>query len=391
MRVNIVLSCLLISGMPLVAAIPFDCGRGISLQTAINFAYPGETLELSGVCAGPLVITGKSITLVSKSKAVIEGNGKDVVTVNGPALVRLKGLVIQHGNTGINAGAGAQLAIENTAIQANALNGVFLQGASSATISGSSTDANGNNGLDAEASSAVIMSGTFQSQGNGVFGVNINGGSSLTFSQAQVTVSKNILGVQIGTGAAAFISDPVTVLTVKDNFTTGLTIVSGSHMVAFGGTIQTTGNGIHGVSVDSKAGLDLDAAAVLTSSGNTQDGVHLEETSVLTMFNTPAFSGAPGVTTINTQNNGGNGLSLLTGSNFTVIHQAALNSTGNANGVFADNGSSVTLIQSNITSNGKDVVLSFGSRADITTSTIGSLSCDASVLIRGDTGRTCPK
>jgi urocanate hydratase len=123
-------------------------------------------------------------------------------------------------------------------------------------------------------------------------------------------------------------------------------------MVDFGGTITTSGNGVHGVSVDSKAGLHLDATATLNSSGNTQDGVHLEETSVLTMFNTAAFSGAPGTTMINTHDNGGNGLGVLTGSNFTVIHQAALNSTNNAmTGIQVDNGSSITLIQSTVSGN----------------------------------------
>jgi hypothetical protein len=103
------------------------------------------------------------------------------------------------------------------------------------------------------------------------------------------------------------------------------------------------------------------------------------------MFNTPAFSGAPGTTTINTHNNGGDGLNVLTGSSFTVIHQAALVSANNVmNGVHVDNGSSITLIRSTVTGNtAPDVALTFGSRGDITTSTIGKLTCDATVLMRG--------
>jgi hypothetical protein len=87
-----------------------------------------------------------------------------------------------------------------------------------------------------------------------------------------------------------------------------------------------------------------------------------------------------------------NGVTLLTGSNLTIIHQATINSMANSgNGISADNGSSVTLVQSNVTGNAKDVLLSFGSRGDITTSTVGTLTCDASVLLRGDTGFTCPR
>jgi hypothetical protein len=46
---------------------------------------------------------------------------------------------------------------------------------------------------------------------------------------------------------------------LKIHFADGLTIVSGSQVVNFGGTIATTGNGIHGISLNSKAGLDMDA------------------------------------------------------------------------------------------------------------------------------------
>ena len=251
---------------------------------------------------------------------MIDGGGKDALTVNGPARVKLDGLTLQNGKNGISASSGAHLIIESSSIQKNSSNGIFLAGGSSATITDSKTDDNAMNGLDAEASSSVILSGAYESKRNGVFGVNINGSSSLTFSRATVTVSDNTLGIQIGTAASAFISDPITTIAASNNVTTGLTVVSGAHMVAFGGKIVTNGNGFHGVSIDSKAGLDLDAAAVLNSSGNHQDGIHLEETSVLTLFNTTAFSGAPGTTTINVQNNTLNGISLLTGSNVTVIH-----------------------------------------------------------------------
>ena len=388
--VVIVFLFLLSSPGSLFAALPFDCNRGIPLQNAINFLLPGETLVLTGTCAGPIVIS-KPLTLKSNSDATIDGNGKDAITIRGPVAITLNGLSIQHGNNGVFAVSGAQLTIRNTAIHNNALNGVLLESNSSANLSRSSTTHNGNNGLDAEASSSVVVSGPYSSRSNGVFGINVNGSSSITFLDTNVLVSGNTLGIQIGTGASAFVAGSKTLIVAKDNFSTGLTIVSGSHMVAFGGAIHASGNGVHGISVDSKAGLDLDAAANVTSSGNKQDGVHLEETSVLTMFNTPAFSGAPGVTTLTTMDNGANGISVLTDSNLTVIHQASIvSSTNSGSGLQADNGSSITLIQSKLTGNTKDVTLTFGSRADITTSQVGTLACDASVLLRGDTGKTCP-
>jgi len=52
----------------------------------------------------------------------------------------------------------------------------------------------------------------------------------------------NILDIQIGTSASAFISGSATKLTVKNNAATGSTIVSGSHVVVFGGLISATDN-----------------------------------------------------------------------------------------------------------------------------------------------------
>src|SRR4051812_31345994 len=98
----------------------------------------------------------------------------------------------------------------------------------------------------------------FTASGNQVFGVNVNG-SSITFTVANGTFTRNALGMQVATAANAFITDSPTVLNFTGNFADGLTIVSGAHMVTFGGTINASMNGVNGVSVNSKAGFDLDA------------------------------------------------------------------------------------------------------------------------------------
>ncbi len=388
---KLLLSTLLLSAPLLAVTIPFDCSRGIPLQTAINFSLPGETLLITGTCYGPVTIAAKTITIAGGGAAVIDGRKSDAVTVSGPGKVTLTNLAIQNGQNGLVGQAGAQLSLANTNVHDNAVNGILLQGNSAITLLDSSTNHNGLTGIDAEASSSLILTGNFISEANTVFGIDINNSSSLTLAQAKVTVDQNTLGVQIGTSGGAFIADANSVLTVKKNATTGLTIVSGAHMVDFGGTIYATDNGVHGVSVDSKAGLDLDAAGLVVATGNGQDGVHLEETSVLTIFNTTAFSGAPGTTTLITQNNGQNGISVLTGSNLTLIHQATISSNHNAMfGIQADNGSSVTLIQSDVSSNTtKDVSLTFGSRGDLNGGTIGSIVCDATALLRSKTGYAC--
>ncbi|MBV9266020.1 MAG: right-handed parallel beta-helix repeat-containing protein [Acidobacteriaceae bacterium] len=385
-------ACLCFALSCLADTLHFNCNRSASLQSAIDSARRGDTIAFRGACTGPLTIE-KNLTLMGRDGATINGDSKDAITISGPAAVTLQNLDVSNGQNGIVGKSGAQLTLLNTTVHDNGGTGVLIESSSSATLSGGAATHNGLNGIDVEATSALIVAGDYISQNNAVFGLNINGSSSITFESANLTVAGNTLGIQIGTSAAAFIADAATTISVKDNITTGLTIVSGAHMVAFGGTIGASGNGVHGISVDSKAGFDLDAAATVTSTGNGQDGVHLEETSVLTMFNTPAFSGAPGTTTLAVSGNGANGISVLTGSNLTVIHQAAINSTQNTGfGIQADNGSAITLIGSKITGNmTKDVSLTFGSRGDIRTTTVQALTCDASSLLRGDTGLSCPR
>jgi hypothetical protein len=75
-------------------------------------------------------------------------------------------------------------------------------------------------------------------------------------------------------------------------------------MFSFGGSINASRNSVAGVSVNSNAGLDLDAASTLNSSDN-GDGIRIQQGSVVTVFNTPQFSGSPGFSTITARNNTG--------------------------------------------------------------------------------------
>ena len=162
-------------------------------------------------------------------------------------------------------------------------------------------------------------------------------------------------------------------------------------MVSFGGTIIATGNSVNGVSLNSKAGLDLDAGSILTCDNN-GDGLLLQENSVMTVFNIPQFSGASGFSMVSCSHNRGNGIKLRSGSTLTLSNQAKLNSTQNgAIGLVADDGVGTTLVNSVITGNAiEDIQLTFGSRADLQTLTFDSYTCDTTVLVRGTKGIICP-
>ena len=270
--------------------------------------------------------------------------------------------------------------------------GISLQTASSAILSDVTASGNGFNGLDVEAGSVATIRGAFTSSDNGVFGVNVNGGGALTLAEANATVSGNALGVQVATGANAFLADPSTVLNVVDNRSTGMTIVSGAHMVSFGSAINASGNPVNGVSLNSKAGLDLDAGAVLDCDNN-GNGLLVQADSEVTVFNIPQFSGFDGFSAVECDNNTGSGVIVRNASNLRVSNRAKVISTENgAGGLIADDGAGVILVNSDIKNNSaNDIELTFGTRADVQTSTFNTLSCDATVLVRGTIGITCPR
>lgn len=203
----------------------------------------------------------------------------------------------------------------------------------------------------------------------------------------------------MGTNASGFV-DGASTLSASQNLSDGITIVSASHVVDFGGTILTNGNAIHGISMNSNAGLDLDACSQVTSNSNGGDGVHLEQESDLTVFNNPNFSGHPTGTLLTAEQNAYNGINVLTGSRVLDDNYAAIDSQSNGiAGIAADDGSSVSLgqsisvseVSSTITGNHADVILTFGSRFTyIANDTIGKITCDATALIRGTSGVTCP-
>jgi len=347
-----------------------DCSRR-SLADAIRRAEDdrdaNQTIRFTGVC-GPVVIKVDGIELTGVGAAVIDGGAAaDAVAVQGASRVSIAGAEIRNGINGISAINGAHISLTNVNVHDN-----FVHG------------------LTVETGSSALVTGTFTSSHNRVFGINVNG-SSITLSQADATVNGNAVGVQIATSANAFLNDSATSITASGNLAVGLTVVSGAHLVSFGGTIIASGNPVAGVSVNSKAGLDLDAASTLDTFNN-GDGLLMQEASVMTVFNNPQFSGVPGFSTINAHDNTGNGVRVQTGSTLTLSNQAKVVSTGNSKvGLLADNGVGVTLVNSTLTGNAtKDLQLTFGARADLVTLTFGSYACDATVLVRGTSGIACP-
>jgi len=401
MRLTLTLPALLLFSTTAFAqstsSLTVDCSRGQSLQSALKLASPGSTITVKGTCNGAFTITTDGLQLNGAPVATLNGGGKDVVTINGAHGVGLTGLTITGGGNGVVEN-GAQATLANDLVTQNAITGIVAQGNSSVAVSGGSTSQNGLHGIDVEASSSLAVGGTYASTGNFVFGIFINNGSSIALTAATLTVSSNTLGVQVGTNASGFV-DGLSTLNASNNATVGLTMVSGAHVADFGGSIIANGNGINGISLNGKAGLDLDAASQVQANNNAADGVHLEQLSEMTIFNNPQFSGNPNTTTLTAQGNQGDGINELTNSEILVDNFAALQVTGNTMaGLSLDDGSSLSFgqtitvpsdVQSTITGNRPDLSLTFASRiTTIENDAITKVVCDRTSLARGPI--TCP-
>ena len=369
---------------------PLDCTKHSLADAVADVGDKAAVITFTGVCAGPVVIRADGVTLQGIGEAIIDGGGEDAVSIAGAGRVSLAGIEIRNGRHGIVAVNGAHVSLTDLNVHDNVVSGISLQTGSSAVLMDVATAQNGLHGLDVQTGSAATVNGTLSATGNRVFGINVNG-SSITLSQATVAATGNALGIQIGTNANAFIADSDSVINANNNLATGLTVVSGSHMVSFGGTINASGNPGVGVSVNSKSGLDLDAASTLNSVNN-GDGVLIQQNSVMTVFNTPQFSGAPGFSTINANQNARTGVRVLSDAVLTLVNQARIVSQQNGTlGFSADNGAGVTLVNSTITGNtARDIQLTFGVRADLRTLTFGTYTCDATILVRGTSGIVCP-
>jgi len=377
-----------------------NCNRGESLANAVTFAFPNTLINIKGTCNGPVSITTNGLQLNAIGVASIDGAGKDAVSIDGAGHVTLSGLAVTGGANGIVARNGAHVFLQNDTVSANKLSGIVALANSSVTVRGGSSQGNTVHGLDIEATSALLVTGSYSVTGNGVFGINVNNGSSLTLTAATLNVKQNTLGIQMGTNASGFL-DGQSILIASENFSDGITIVSGSHMVDFGGTIQTISNRVHGISLNSKSGLDLDAGSQVTSDFNLGDGVHLEQGSELTVFNNPNFSGNPNATLLTVQANQTNGISVLTGSEVLDDNYAAIFAQQNSMaGIAIDNGSSVmfgqsipvTGVVSFIATNSTDISVTFGSRLTyLSNDNFTLLTCDATALVRGPGNVTCPR
>jgi len=351
-----------------------ECDKGQTLTEALKKAKPGDTLQVTGTCHERVTITTDRLTLDGDGSAVLDGGGgsptelEGVVTIDGAHGVTLTGFTVQNGpGEGILGFHGAAFAVQQTTVQQNATSGIAVADGSTADLTDCTMQGNGF-GMDVFTSASAILRGTITSSQNMGNGVEVNGQSMLEIHGAQVQPNNNGgAGLVAGSGQVAIF---------------GFTAAQGS-------TLTANGNGNCGIIIFTPQsqltiyGSDFfgSGANIITAANNAAAGILVSAAFIASPFGTGKF-----VLEHNTT-----GLHFINGAGAVI--RGGLNVQNNGTGVLADGAGTLTLVSvpsnpSVVENNGTDVDLKFGTRTTVDGVTIGTITCDATVLSRGTT--VCP-
>jgi hypothetical protein len=366
---TLLLVSLVVAGAQPILAATFsvDCDKfGRTITKALRVARPGDTIRVSGVCEETLTITTDRVTLDGGGRAVLQGAGggqagdvsPGLLNIVGVQGVEIRGLTVQNSPTdGINGRQGAAFTVHNVRVLRSA-----------------------DDGLEATETSTVRFLGTCEIRRSGDFGMSITHGSSAVFMAERVTTAENALGgiLVMGTSTAAF--DTGTVHTTQNTW--GFLVLGHSSLTLSRNTptIIADANTIDGVLVADLSDLRLDGG-MLTVAQNGTSGISLAAA---------GFINFAGTVLLKNNNEGirAEDLSHVVNSPFGRL-TIQDNTTA---GVIAARGSIIRMRgEAAITGHGTDVVLSFGTLATFEGTTITSVTCDKTSLLRIDNvDVTCP-
>jgi hypothetical protein len=164
-------------------------------------------------------------------------------------------------------------------------------------------------------------------------------------------------------------------------------------------TLVTFTGTCNGPVVIATDGLTLRGVGTAIIDGGGQDAVEIIGASRVALIDIEVRNGKSGIVArdgshitvsgAELHHNAGAGIAVLTSSsaalsNVSVHHNGTM-------GLLADDGVSVHIANSMIAQNvGSDLQLTFGARADIRALIFGTYTCDATALVRGNSGITCP-
>ena len=123
-----VVVCALALNVPVLAGKKsVDCGKGQSLNNAVQQSSPGDTITFTGVCKESVTVVTSGIALTGDGNAVIQSPSpsQDSLIIDGAQRVTLTRFTVQNGANGIHAQGVAGIILENITAQNNAVTGIF--------------------------------------------------------------------------------------------------------------------------------------------------------------------------------------------------------------------------------------------------------------------------
>jgi hypothetical protein len=314
---------------------------GQTITKALKTAQPGDTIRVRGTCTETVTITTDRLTLHGIGNATLQGPGggpsgdvsEGLLNIVGVRGVEIRGFTIQDSPVdGINGRQGAAFMVRDTRVFRSA-----------------------DDGIEATETSTVRLLGTCEVRRSSDAGVSITRGSSGLFMADMVHTTHNTWGISVLGHSSMALGDNKSTILAEENTVDGVVAADTSDLRLDGGKITSTLNGRRGLTIGGGGNLTLFAGTIL-------------------LENNPE------------------GLTIAVGSAMAVFPTGNLTIQGNTTaGLTADNGSAIRIIEGAIiTGNGTDVVLLFGSNGTFNGNTIGTITCDETVLLRGDTGVTCP-
>jgi len=401
----IIASLIILASSPAQAApVTVHCMGGHELAAAVIAAPPNTTLEVSGVCNGPINIVVDDLVLIgnnSGTHAVIQKPAfipfpQDMVVIDGAVRVSISGFDIQNGLVGVKGISNASFSLDNVNAIDNII-GISLDSANAAfndvTIKGTAPGAAAT-GLNLENGSSINMTGTVDINGITAFGINVQTNSSLTLKEAAALHSHhNLMGGQVSINAS-FFAETGSEAHFHDNSAIGFSVNTGSTGMLFNASLFTRNNGLDGLDVVSSSNFEVDGDSRVVSENNGREGVSIDD-STFNMFG--FFSSRPGLPNLTAIGNAENGVQVEATSKLDVGRNASITATDNGNaGILLDDGSSAVIQDSNINHNNAplvngnsgrkaDIVATFGSRLTFNDgNNIGFVSCDKRSYSRGD-------
>jgi hypothetical protein len=307
-----------------------DCASGETIARALTRGDERKpfVVRVNGSCSEHVLIDRDDVTLAAGAAgATVSGPdpATDVIRVTA-SRVAIEGLTVTGGRNGITADGASRFMVRNAVVQNTGRNGITYAHGSSGVVDGSTVTGNARDGVAVDSASATVVNSQVNLNARMGIGVFNNGSARIGID------NRNDPGGNV----------------ISANASNGIHIVFGSS--AFIAMNQITGNGTSDAPGNLRNGINLASASANIIGGNTISGhagtgVNLVRSSAV--FGDALF----GLTTVNTIS--GNG------------------SPASQGGVFAFNGSSVTIRDAIISNNvGAGLLLSFRSQAQISGSTI---------------------